>query len=264
MIFSDHMRDLYEGSGFYNVGDWSGGADRGRLVDACRRLTERHLSGWGSAPGRVLDAGCGLGGGTQLIQERWPGAAVIGINISRRQVAHARARHTGPRYLVMDAARMGFPDGCFDRVVSVEAAFHFSSRLDFLREAFRVLRPGGTLVLTDILFRTRGWTGGWLVPVGNVVTSMPTYATTCRLAGFAVDSLEDLTGETWLGFARYLRTRAGQPALAADLERAAAAYVLARLSRPGSGTSRVRRARGLGHRARVDSRTCFHGGDAPT
>ncbi|MEO1368734.1 MAG: methyltransferase domain-containing protein, partial [Acidobacteriota bacterium] len=153
-ILHPETRALYGGGDFYNVGDWSRGA--GELRRACADLVRRHLeladgAGDGPAPRRVLDVGCGLGAGTALIAGAFPGADVLGVNLSRRQVEHARRRYPEAEFRAMDATRLDLPDAAFDVVFSVEAAFHFDTRRTFLREAHRVLRPGGCVVLSDIL-----------------------------------------------------------------------------------------------------------------
>ena len=51
---------------------------------------------------------------------------------------------------------MPFRPASFDRLVCLEAMFHFPSRIDFLRQAADALRTGGRLTLTDILLRNPG------------------------------------------------------------------------------------------------------------
>ena len=51
----------------------------------------------------------------------------------------------------------GGVDAAFDRVLAVECIFHFPSRLQFLKEACRVLRPGGLLALSVIISFFVGW-----------------------------------------------------------------------------------------------------------
>jgi MPBQ/MSBQ methyltransferase len=100
---------------------------------------------------RVLDVGCGFGGTARMAQGR-AAIALTGVNVDPRQLAVCRALGPG-RWIAADACRLPFADARFDRVVCVEAAFHFASRSAFLAEAARVLRPGGRLVLSDILLR---------------------------------------------------------------------------------------------------------------
>lgn len=99
----------------------------------------------------VLDVGCGFGGTARMAQGR-AAVALWGVNVDPCQLAVCRTLGGG-RWIAADACRLPFPAACFDRVLCVEAAFHFASRDTFLAEAARVLRPGGRLVLSDILLR---------------------------------------------------------------------------------------------------------------
>lgn len=103
----------------------------------------------------VLDAGCGFGGTLQAINRTRAGMTLTGANIDPRQLdicARIPASNGNRlRWQLADACRLPFDDASFDRVLCFEAMFHFSSRRAFLREAARVLRPGGTLVASDIV-----------------------------------------------------------------------------------------------------------------
>lgn len=130
---------------------WSAGEFR----EAQRRLDERVLALAALGPGmRVLDAGCGFGGTLEAVNGRHAGMDLCGVNVDPRQLEICRgvAPANGNRlsWIEADACALPFPGGSFDRVLCVEAMFHFSSRRHFFREAARVLAPGGALVGTDI------------------------------------------------------------------------------------------------------------------
>ena len=105
---------------------------------------------------RVLDAGCGFGGTIALLNEQFSRLRLDGLNIDERQLERARRDVVARRDNVIqftraDACSLPFPDASFDRVLAVECIFHFPSRERFFAEVFRVLRPGGTLTLTDFV-----------------------------------------------------------------------------------------------------------------
>lgn len=123
---------------------------------AQHRLDEKVLALADLRPGlAVLDAGCGFGGTLEAINSRQVRMALHGLNIDPRQLelCAGLVAGDGNRFAWMqgDACALPFPDGAFDRVLCVEAMFHFPSRRRFFQEAARVLRPGGLLVGTDLI-----------------------------------------------------------------------------------------------------------------
>lgn len=103
----------------------------------------------------------------------------------------------------MDAAKLGFDDSVFDSIICVEAAFHFDNREKFLREAYRVLKPEGYLVLSDILVRR--WAVRWnpRIPEKNWVKDLQEYRNLYRRVGFQNVQLIDATNESWGKFYKY-------------------------------------------------------------
>jgi len=102
---------------------------------------------------RVLDVGCGIGGSARILARDY-GFSVLGISISRAQVARASVL-TPPdlagrcSFAVMDALALELPDGGFDAVWSVEAGPHMPDKQRYADELLRVLRPGGRLAVAD-------------------------------------------------------------------------------------------------------------------
>ena len=191
-----HQR-FFEHSGLSNLGYWGPDIATGR--QAAVRLVDELLGEPTDRDGAILDVACGAGGSTERLLDRYPAGGITAINISGRQLAEAERRAPGCRFVVMDACALDFPDATFDTVLCVEAAFHFNTRARFLAEAYRVLRPGGRLALSDILFR-RG------VPVPDVPsanrTTLEGYRDMLQETGFREIEMRDATAETWEVFER--------------------------------------------------------------
>jgi tocopherol O-methyltransferase len=102
----------------------------------------------------ILDAGCGYGGSTLYLAEQRQ-AKVIGITLCEKQVSVAQEKASkrqiayAPEFLVMDYTQMTFPEASFDVVWAIESVCHAEDKRDFLKEAWRILKPEGRLIVAD-------------------------------------------------------------------------------------------------------------------
>jgi SAM-dependent methyltransferase len=94
----------------------------------------------------VLEAGCGEGYGADLIA----GVArrVIGLDYDESTVAHVRARYPRVEVLHGNLATLPLADESVDVVVNLQVIEHLWDQGQFVGECFRVLRPGGVLLIS--------------------------------------------------------------------------------------------------------------------
>ena len=96
----------------------------------------------------VLDAGCGEGYGADLLGT--VARHVTAIDYDPTAIEEARRKYTKPnlQFQIMNCGCLTFSDGSFDAVVCLEVVEHLDDVLGFLRAVHRILRPGGTLLLS--------------------------------------------------------------------------------------------------------------------
>jgi len=138
--------------GWLNLGLWEGdGSDPAEARIAPRRLVERLATDLPRG-GKILDVGNGLGVQDPVIAEVTGARRLTAVNITLSQLRAGRPalQAAGANGVNADACRLPFRAGSFDGLISVEAAFHFESRRRFFQQAAVVLRPGGTLTMSDI------------------------------------------------------------------------------------------------------------------
>ena len=143
---------------------------------------------------QVVDVGCGRGGGTAFVFERFHPRTMTGIDLAPRAIERCRAEHARPglTFVTGDAEALPFPDSSVDAVLNIESSHCYSSVPRFLGEVSRILRPGGVLLLADC--RHSALTGSArdaLVPQEDVACLREQIAA----AGFRMVEEEDITAD---------------------------------------------------------------------
>ncbi|MGN6646107.1 MAG: SAM-dependent methyltransferase [Cytophaga sp.] len=167
-------------------------------------LAEKAKIGKGTT---VLDAGCGVGGSVLWLAKNKE-AIVTGITLSNKQAARANQsiKQSGlenqARIDVQDFTKTTFDTASFDVVWAIESVCHAENKNAFIQEAWRLLKPGGRIILADFFVNADAallpadqkaidtWAHGWAVPFFEKKNN---FISMLKDAGFTSVETSDIT-----------------------------------------------------------------------
>jgi tocopherol O-methyltransferase len=195
---------------------------------AVRHLVRRVAEAARLEPGRVVwDMGCGYGAPARLWAREY-GASVLGYTVSAAQYDYARrqpAPEPAPDYRLQDVLENDLPSASVDAAVALESLTHMADPAAALREAARVVRPGGRVVACVWMAAANPSPAAQrslLAPICREgrLSGLPTASTLAgwvRAAGLSIVALDDWTPfvrRTWtIVLRRFARALCTEPAL---------------------------------------------------
>ena len=209
------------------------GAERTRPAqDLCARIP--------GAPRRILDLGCGPGNSTAVLRERWPDAAITGLDSSPEMIAQARAGHPAGTWILDRAESYGPPEP-LDLVFSNAVLQWLPDHARLLPRLMGWIAPGGCLA---VQIPAGGRTG--LRAALAIVAARPRWqaalagaeaALTFHDAPFYYDQLAPIAGRVDLWETVYHHPLASHEALVAWYEATGLRPYLDRLPDPAARTA---------------------------
>lgn len=157
----------------------------------------------------ILDAGCGQGGSAVWLARNY-NVHVKGITLVPHQVKkaekHARKYGVDNRvsFFEQDYTGTDFPDETFTVIWACESLCHAEEKIRFYKEAYRLLKPGGRLVIADYFRNARplhdqgekllhDWLNGWSINDIDTEEEHCKNATESGFSGFTFENITEFT-----------------------------------------------------------------------
>ena len=148
---AEHFADFH--GGYLNFGLWDNGIKT--YLEAAEHLVREMGNRAGlNKQSRLLDVACGMGA-QDILLHRTFGSTIDTLDVTWKHVEHSKRRvqEANLEHIIRvhhgTATNLPFDAETFTHVMSVEGPEHFNTREDFFKEAYRVLKAGGVMALTD-------------------------------------------------------------------------------------------------------------------
>lgn len=184
---ADHVPESRFGIWFLGTGTWARHVLRRALDDLQRLIPNRRPS-----YDVVLDIGCGWGRSFALLQDRFAPRRMVGLDSDPHMIAASEAAVRGGDLqvdlILGSAARIPLPDQSADLILCHQTLHHLVQQNAALGEFFRVLKPGGVLLMAE---STRRYIHSWIIRLlfrhnMDVQRTADEYLAMIRAAGFTV------------------------------------------------------------------------------
>ncbi|KAM7279531.1 hypothetical protein ACFE04_006665 [Oxalis oulophora] len=176
--------------------------DSKRTVNPTHYREPRFYTKLDLKPGqKVLDVGCGIGGGDFYMAEKYD-VDVVGIDLSINMISFALERAIGLKcsveFEVADCTTKEYPEGSFDVIYSRDTILHIQDKPSLFRTFYKWLKPGGKVLITDYC-RSAGTPSSefaeYIKQRGYDLHDVETYGQMLRDAGFDEVTAEDRTDQ---------------------------------------------------------------------
>jgi ubiquinone/menaquinone biosynthesis C-methylase UbiE len=102
----------------------------------------------------LVEIGCGRGGGLAYIAKQFLPATALGIDLDKQAISFCKRHYkeNGVSFMQGNAQKLDLEDNSCDIVINVESSHRYPDMTVFLKEVFRILRPGGNFLFTDFRY----------------------------------------------------------------------------------------------------------------
>jgi len=101
---------------------------------------------------KIVEIGCGRGGGLSYIAKKFLPQSAIGIDVCGKAISFCNHYYSGEKKLIFiksNAQKLPLENNSCDIVINVESSHRYNNMKAFLHETYRILRPGGYFLFTD-------------------------------------------------------------------------------------------------------------------